>query len=437
MLKFLLAISKAKKNAKKSFDKFSDYTEDLLKKDFKSFTNEQFTHTAFANAKVAAEFAPVFFFLGTSSAIPYMMLVNALEKYFPGKGNLMANAIMAGSGDITSAQHGYRLVEMAEIARSDAEARIFFATEPFNPLLWDKELPDYSPFKQSLRNFLAEYGHRGVYELEIMNPRWREDPSYLLHIIRNTIETADPGVIKARQKEKADMAWQEINQKLPFHRRMLVKSLLKQALKGAEFREMAKSVIVKLYEPGRMIYQEIGRRLAERGIIKKQADIYHCALNEISSIIWEYWDGKGLAVLVAERKARRKEMEALSPPDLIIDEAPHFAQPAIPNSDNALTGMGVAAGRASGVARLIVHPDEGEKLLAGDVLVAPSTDPAWTPLFLRASAIVMETGGFSSHGSIVAREYGIPAVVNIPGVMKIIDDSQLVTVDGDMGKVYL
>lgn|GEM_PF-2023554 len=70
-------------------------------------------------------------------------------------------------------------------------------------------------------------------------------------------------------------------------------------------------------------------------------------------------------------------------------------------------------------------------------LVAPSTDPAWTPLFLRASAIVMETGGFSSHGSIVAREYGIPAVINIPGVMKVIDDNRLVTVDGDEGKVYL
>ncbi len=70
-------------------------------------------------------------------------------------------------------------------------------------------------------------------------------------------------------------------------------------------------------------------------------------------------------------------------------------------------------------------------------MVAPSTDPAWTPLFLKASAIVMELGGVLSHGSIVAREYGIPAVVNIPGVMKVIDDNRLVTVDGDEGKVYL
>lgn len=437
MLKFLLAIAKAKRKAKKSFIKFNDYTKDVLKKDFKSFADDEFIQTFFANAKVASEFAPIFLHLGSSAAASYMMLVNALEKHFPAKGNAMTNAIMAGSGNITSALHGYRLVELAEIARNDPDARRFFSTAPFNPLLWEKDLSDKSPFKQSFRNFLAEYGHRGVYEADIINPRWREDPSYLLHIIRSTIETADAGAIKARQKEKSDRAWQEIKQKLPLHRRMLVKSLLKQALKGSEFREMAKSVYVKLYEPGRMIYQEIGHRLAERGIIKKQTDIYHCALIEITSILRGYWDGRGLAVLVADRKAMRKELETLSPPDLIIDETPKFAEPVTCSSGNELIGLSVAAGRTFGPAKLIYHPDEGGKLQAGDVLVAPSTDPGWTPLFLRASAIVMETGGFLSHGAIVAREYGIPAVVNVPGVMKVIKDSQLITVDGDEGKVYL
>ena len=103
-------------------------------------------------------------------------------------------------------------------------------------------------------------------------------------------------------------------------------------------------------------------------------------------------------------------MEALSPPELIINEAPHFVEPATRSSSNGLTGLGVAAGKASGAAKLIYHPDEGEKLQVGDVLVAPSTDPGWTPLFLRASAIVLGAGGSLSHGAIVAREYGIPAV---------------------------
>jgi len=102
-----------------------------------------------------------------------------------------------------------------------------------------------------------------------------------------------------------------------------------------------------------------------------------------------------------------------------------------------MVGGPVAAGKASGTARLINHPDEGSRLQPGDVMVAPSTDPGWTPLFLKAGAVVMETGGFMSHGAIVAREYGVPAVVNIPGVMKVVKEGCKVVVDGDEGKILL
>jgi pyruvate,water dikinase len=85
---------------------------------------------------------------------------------------------------------------------------------------------------------------------------------------------------------------------------------------------------------------------------------------------------------------------------------------------------------------LIRHPGENRRLQPGDVLIAPSTDPGWTPLFLRAKALVMEVGGYLSHGAIVAREYGIPAVVNVPGVMKTLHDGESLTIDGDEGKVY-
>jgi pyruvate,water dikinase len=328
-------------------------------------------------------------------------------------------------------------VELAETARGDAVARQFLAGENYCPLRWEKELPEESPFKQAFQKFLAEYGHRGVYEMDIINPRWREDPSYPLNVIRSTMETADLGKIRARQKEKAAAVWREINQQVPFYRRGSINRFLKQAAKGMGTKEMSKSVLVKISALMRSVFNEMGRRLAEREILASSADIYHCTCAEIFSILQGDWDGRGLDILVAERQARRKEMEALAPPDIIIDETPQFAEPAARGQGNALTGIGVAAGRSSGAAKIIYHPDEGEKLLAGDVLVAPSTDPGWTPLFLRASAIVGETGGVGSHGAIVAREYGIPAVLNIPGVLKIIKDGQSITVDGDEGKVYL
>jgi len=149
------------------------------------------------------------------------------------------------------------------------------------------------------------------------------------------------------------------------------------------------------------------------------------------------WDGSGLADLAANRKADKRTMELISPPDLFFGETPKFAERVEVTSGNFLKGIPVAAGQASGRARLINKPEEGNRLQPGDVLVAPSTDPGWTPLFLKAGAVVMETGGFLSHGAIVAREYGIPAVVNIPGVLKVIKEGQNLLVDGDEGKIFL
>lgn len=196
-------------------------------------------------------------------------------------------------------------------------------------------------------------------------------------------------------------------------------------------------MLVKFYEPLRLMSEEIGQRFHDSTILEQKSDIYYCALSEIASILCEEWDGNGLKYLVAKRKASKEELEKLDPPDIIIDDEPSFAQPAQPVSGKVLNGLGVAAGKTSSKARLITHPSEWPKLEDGNIMVAPSTDPGWTPLFLKVSGIVMETGGFLSHGAIVAREYGIPSVVNIPGVMKIIHDNAEITVDGDKGQIIL
>ncbi|NUN50776.1 MAG: pyruvate, phosphate dikinase, partial [Candidatus Brocadiae bacterium] len=146
----------------------------------------------------------------------------------------------------------------------------------------------------------------------------------------------------------------------------------------------------------------------------------------------------GARALVSDRREQVAAWERESAPDVIVAGAP-AAPPPPPAKpvDGMLRGMGVSSGRATGPARLIRHPAEGHRLKQGDVLVAPSTDPGWTPLFLRASAVVMEVGGMLSHGAIVAREYALPAVVNIPGLLGALRDGQNVTVDGNAGTVVL
>ncbi|KUO77561.1 MAG: pyruvate, phosphate dikinase [Desulfosporosinus sp. BRH_c37] len=438
LYKFLLELNKIKKNAIKTFTAVDKYTRELRKKDLRNLPDQDFLQLYTEIMLARKDYMPCFAFMGGGgAAYSNQKLVDKLIKHFKSKGNSLATAVLAGGAQITSAQHGYRLMELAQMVREDSEAKKFFLSQPFNPLNWDNTLSDDSLFKKAFIDFLDEFGHRGVYELEILNPRWRENPSYLLDIIKNSIETADLNKIQEQQKLKADQAWKEISEKLPFYHKAIVRYWVKQASQGAELREMSKSVFVKFFEPLRLMFEEIGQRLQERAILEQKTDVYHCALSELSSILCDEWDGNGLKSLVTERKVIKEKLESLDPPDLIIDDVASFAKPAQVVSGNVLTGLGVAAGKASGIAKLIYHPNEWSKLEAGNIMVAPSTDPGWTPLFLKVSGIVMETGGFLSHGAIVAREYGIPSVVNIQGVMSIVNDGDQITVDGDNGQIIL
>lgn len=411
----------------------------------KSITEKGFSHLEdkdliqryYELGRISLAFTGEFSFLSGAASLPVGGLMKILAKYFGPRAAMLLNALMVGGTvGITSADHGYKLVELAEIARQDKDAAQYFGSTAFDPMAWEG-LPEDSAFKQAFREFIQEYGHRAVYELDIINPRWNEDPSYLLNIIQSTISTADLRQLKAKQKEKVEQAWREIKTMVPARKHSSIKKLIRKAQEGAALRETTKSVLAVMMEAYRKIAQELGSRFCQRGIIEKQADIYFCTWPELVSLLTGEWDGAGLKDLIADRKVFMKEMESIAPPDVIFGDAPKYTEPAPRSAGNFLTGVPVAAGKASGRARLIRHPAEGNRLQPGDVMVAPSTDPGWTPLFLKAGAVVMETGGFLSHGAIVAREYGIPAVVNIPGVMGAIQEGRQVDVDGDEGKVYL
>lgn len=374
------------------------------------------------------------FIMLTSLSGTVTMLFDLLEKYLPGKGTATTNALLAGAGDITSANHGYHLQELAALVEHDSAAQHFFNASPFVPNTW-QDLPESSSFRQAFQQFIDEYGHRAVYEVYLNNPRWRENPDYLLNVIKQSIGGPSLSVLKAQQKNKAEQARQTVKEQIPFFLRALVKSLVKQAATGAASKEMAKSTYIRLFEPLRRLFLEVGQRFESRGLLHRSNHIFHCAYIEVISILNGDWNGNGLKWLIESRRAKKTELEKLVPPDLIFGDQPHYSKPVITGPGNKLTGMGVAAGRAEGPARLVHTPEQGVILTAGDVLVAPSTDPAWTPLFLNAAAIVMETGGQLSHGAIVAREYGIPAVVNIPGLFNMISDGERVTIDGDSGVV--
>lgn len=180
----------------------------------------------------------------------------------------------------------------------------------------------------------------------------------------------------------------------------------------------------------------VGGRRCRSGLLDAPEGIFHLAKIDVTMLLRQEWDGRGARALLEDRAARRAAWLAQrTPPDVVVEgghgvDASADARPALESADG-WSGLGVSSGRATGPVRVIRHPHDGGALALGDVLVAPSTDPGWTPLFLRAGAIVMESGGYLSHGAIVAREFGLPAVVNIPGILDQLNEGELVLVDGD------
>ncbi|HEY3364653.1 MAG TPA: PEP/pyruvate-binding domain-containing protein [Symbiobacteriaceae bacterium] len=434
--------------AEQRFKAISDWAAERLAQDCSGWSNQQFQDRMQEVKRVIDPFLPFFQILNGAAGGLHQELIKSLTPAFGDRATALANAMLAGSGNVTSAEQGVRLVALGNLALREATAAAYFTAGDWDPAAWAERLAG-TRFRAQFEAFLKEYGHRGVYEVEPMNPRWNEDPTYLLATVRSQVVSGQE-IRLPDQAGKREAATREVMRRLRFSpRALMVRQYVKLAGRAAGQREMAKSMVVKAAGVSRHYCLALGNRLAAEGLIPERDDIFHLTFLDL----WAYLQGEpvgaGFAALVADRKALRAVHLRLEPPDVIVGEVPEKKVPAptgpaltgvvvteAARTGPVLTGMGVAAGRAAGRARVILHPDQGPELLPGEILVAPSTDPAWTPLFLRAAGVVMEVGGHLSHGAIVAREYGLPAVVNVPGLLQAVQTGDWLTVDGDAGKVY-
>jgi pyruvate,water dikinase len=197
-------------------------------------------------------------------------------------------------------------------------------------------------------------------------------------------------------------------------------------------REMPKFQAIRVFARGRAILAPVGAELASAGRIAKADDLWFLTLPDMRRAL----GGDDLrGVVVARRAEYARELRRRHIPRLLLSDGTDVeAAYAPPVAEGALRGSPASPGVARGVARVIRSP-AGARLEPGEVLVASSTDPGWTPLFLTAGALVMEMGGMMSHGAVVAREYGIPAVVGVPDATERIKTGERVVVDGSAGTV--
>jgi pyruvate,water dikinase len=288
----------------------------------------------------------------------------------------------------------------------------------------------------AVRAFLARYGHRGVREIDVGMPRWREDPTQVLALLRTYMEQGEEadaekqfraGAVAAEKALTALVA--RVRREKGWLRARLLRFLLRRVRALAGTREYPKFYAVRVFAVIRQVLAGAGADLVAARRLERADDVFFLAIEDLE-------ESADLRARVAANRAEyQREMGRRTIPRVITSTGETFytAPSAV---EGALQGAPASPGVHEGRVRVILDP-KNAKIEPGEVLVAPGTDPAWTPLFLSAGALVTEIGGLITHGSIVAREYGIPAVVGVPDATQRLHTGQRVRVDGERGVVVL
>ncbi|WP_327105355.1 PEP/pyruvate-binding domain-containing protein [Nonomuraea glycinis] len=317
-----------------------------------------------------------------------------------------------------------------------------FRREPVSELVRLYRAGELPPKAQrEIAAFLRVYGHRGVAEIDLGVPRWSEDPAHILGVLANYLRMdggADlaPEALFARGAAEAEAETARLVAAARRRGRLraaVVRFGLRRTRQVVGLRELPKFYLVKALAEVRRSLLVVGEHLVTTSVLDTAADVFFLTPPEVESAL----TGGDLRELVAERRAAyEREARRRHVPRVLLSDGTEPEALATVAADGALVGTAASAGTVTGTARVVLDP-VGAHLEPGEILICPSTDPGWTPLFLTAGGLVMEMGGSMSHGAVVAREYGIPAVVGVPDATHRITTGQQVTVNGAAGTVTI
>jgi phosphohistidine swiveling domain-containing protein len=375
----------------------------------------------------------------------YQMLGTLLEPYFEESTQELRVKLISGVTGNATMETNKALWDLGQKAKTCPEVsdllRRYDEREVIAHL---EETPDGRAFLEELELFLSEYGHREI-RMDILYPTWAEDPAPVLSFVRGYLDTSEAHS-PHRQQERLVKERQELMEVVrsrlarDLRGRLLIWPIFRWALKQTQIhtreRDTMHFELTRMFPPFRRLLLELGQRWTERGLIAKRDDVFFLGLDELADVAQS---PRPMNELIEERRSEFEANKGRVWPDIIRGDEELSAEgrePAVV-SEGQIGGLGASPGVATGVARVIRGPDEFGKLDNGDILIAPFTNPIWTPLFAIAGGVVTEVGGMLSHGAIVAREYGIPAVMGIQGVTELVPEGQVVRVDGNNGIVHL
>ena len=379
-------------------------------------------------------------------------------------GDHLALEVMRGLPHNVTTEMDLALWDTARTLGQDADGRAFFETHPAQELAAAYQAGGLPPAAQAaVEKFMQAYGVRGVGEIDLGRIRWREDPTPVMQSLGSYLQIdrpeAAPDVVFARGAVAAQTAVKELQAKLRvvkggWWKAPLAGWLAHRARELAGLRETPKFTIIRIFGEMRAALLAAGTAWTAAGWLQRVEDVAFLRLDELDRLgkaaagrSGDAQPAGGLAAtqagwqkLVADRRAvYAHEKQRRQSPRLVMGDGTAVYEGVggyAKAVDKVLLGSPVSSGQVEGRVHVVLDPF-GAQLAPGEILVCPGTDPAWTPLFLAAGGLVMEVGGLMTHGSVVAREYGIPAVVGVGQATQLLQTGMRVRVDGSAGTVTI
>ncbi|MFE5704168.1 PEP-utilizing enzyme [Rhodococcus koreensis] len=360
----------------------------------------------------------------------------------------LAVRLTAGLGNIASAAPNHAMWALGRTVRQSPNLTALFeqGVASLDERLRAATIPEVTDFVAAFDEFLYEFGSRSTQEWEANARTWEAFPSIPLGMIdRMRLQDDDKNPVEQSKRlgEERELCVAQMRDTLADQPEQLAK--LEAALQSVSVyspaREQSKTNTIRVLHEARLPMAELGRRYADLGIFDRPDDIVMVREDELDDLVA---DPRSFHNLIVERWAWFDQLSELEPPFIVeagkippVTEWPKKSDPGVETavSGDVLTGLPACTGVATGVARVITDPEDAPDLEPGEILVAPLTDPGWTPIFTSAAAVVVNVGSSMSHAAIVSRELGIPCVLGVRQATKRIEDGMVLTVDGGAGTV--
>lgn len=378
-----------------------------------------------------------------------LMIKNWLVDWLEDKDGSLYAGLISGLEDNKTIEMNIRFSDMAKILREDSNLQGMINSISDLSYLTQTQLIELissnSDFEESFNQFIKDYGHRSNTR-EILYPRWREDKAYILEVIK-LLSSSDLDLRKKEVESKKNRFETEKEvlkrikkQNFGFFKARIFKIVLNLAQTYLTFRENQRFYLDHLLFRQRLMLQEMGRRLIQKGVISEGDDVFFFYEKELFSFFNKSSPDKMIISSLKEKILKRKKeffRYKSSLPPKFLKNGIEFDDTVMEYKPSAIYGAAASPGIFQGVARVVESIGELSQLEENEILITSNTDPAWTAIFSKLGGLITETGGILSHGAVISREYRIPAVTAVKGATKIFKTGDELVVDGNGGVVYI